>query len=217
MRFDCAQIEERLSDYLDGMLGPEEAREFSAHADSCSRCAPLVKSVSGVVSRMRALEPVEAPPQLISKILEQTLGPGAEKQGWRAWFGWLPVLWRPRFAMGAISVFATFFLLIQASGTHATRFNVAALSPVNLYHSADRQAHLIYARSAKFVNDLRVVYEIQSRLRPDQTPAPQEPAPAPPANPQQKSEREHKPGQSANHDVTLLADACAEPPVRSSP
>ena len=37
--------------------------------------------------------------------------------------------------------------------------------------SANRQAHLAYARGAKFVNDLRVVYEIQSRLQPEQEPA----------------------------------------------
>jgi TFIIF-interacting CTD phosphatase-like protein len=33
--------------------------------------------------------------------------------------------------------------------------------------NADRQAHLVFARSAKFVSDLRVVYEIQTRLRQD--------------------------------------------------
>jgi len=36
-----------------------------------------------------------------------------------------------------------------------------------MYHNADRQAHLVYARGTKFVSDLRVVYEIQSRLRQD--------------------------------------------------
>ncbi len=41
---------------------------------------------------------------------------------------------------------------------------LADLAPATIYHNADRQAHLIYARSTKFVSDLRVVYEIQSRM-----------------------------------------------------
>jgi hypothetical protein len=52
--------------------------------------------------------------------------------------------------------------------------------------TANRQAHLTYARGAKFVNDLRVVYEIQSRL--GSQPEPQS-APQPPTqNPQDKSQ-----------------------------
>ena len=44
---------------------------------------------------------------------------------------------------------------------------MADLSPASVFHNADRQAHLVYARGTKFVSDLRVVYEIQSRLRQD--------------------------------------------------
>ena len=33
----------------------------------------------------------------------------------------------------------------------------------------DRRAHLAYAHTSKFVSDLRVVYEIQSRLNQDNT------------------------------------------------
>jgi len=38
---------------------------------------------------------------------------------------------------------------------------------VNVYRNTDRQAHLAYARSTKYFSDLRVVYEIQSKLRQD--------------------------------------------------
>ena len=36
-----------------------------------------------------------------------------------------------------------------------------------MYRNANRQAHLVYARSSKFVSDLRVVYEIQARWHED--------------------------------------------------
>ncbi|MGB9466199.1 MAG: hypothetical protein WBR10_13905, partial [Candidatus Acidiferrum sp.] len=53
------------------------------------------------------------------------------------------------------------------SGFSLRKPKLADLSPVNVYRNADRQAHLVYARSTKFVSDLRVVYEIQSRLNKD--------------------------------------------------
>lgn len=202
MPWTCAQIEERLSDYLDEALSQEEAREFSAHASTCSRCAPLLKSVSSVVGRMRAMEPIEIPPRLIANIIGETSR--AEKKR-RGWLGWIRPVWQPRFAMGAATVFATFLIVF---GMGPARLRKADLSPVSLYHSANRHAHLAYARGAKFVNDLRVVYEIQSRLRPEASPAPapeeREPATPPSANPQQKSQ-DHRPGRSANQNITLMA------------
>jgi hypothetical protein len=41
---------------------------------------------------------------------------------------------------------------------------VADLNPVNIYRSINRQAQLTYASGMRFVNDLRLVYEIRSRL-----------------------------------------------------
>ncbi len=202
MPWTCAQIEERLSDYLDGALLRDDEKEFSAHVRTCSTCAPLVKSVSGVVGRMRAMEPVEIPPRLISQILDQTSRARSTPR-WR-WLGWIQPLWQPRLVMGAATVFATCLIVFFTLGPK--RLQRADLSPVSLYRSADRHAHLMYGRGVKFVNDLRVVYEIQSRLRPEATPAPapQEPVNPPSSNPQQKSQ-DHRGGRSSNRNVTLLA------------
>jgi hypothetical protein len=41
------------------------------------------------------------------------------------------------------------------------------LAPSNIYRNTNRQVHLAYARGTKYISDLRVVYEIQSRLRQD--------------------------------------------------
>src|SRR5580692_6289448 len=144
--WNCAQTEERLSDYLDGILSSAAAAEFSAHASSCDDCGKLVAQVGGLVHQLRALDALEVPPQLIPKILEGTLGPRR-------------------------------------------------------------------ARSAKFVNDLRVVYEIQTRLQPDAEPSPSStPAPAPPqnsqppsVNPQEKSQTSPHPGHSQSRNGTMLA------------
>ncbi len=200
VNWTCTQTEERLSDYLDGLLAGEERREFDLHVAACSRCAPLVRQVSGLVGRLRALEPLEVPPQLVPAILDQTLGPRKEKkEGRSGLFGWLRPVWQPRFAMGAVTVMATLLILLQALGVRPSALTASDFNPTNLYRNANRHAHLVYARGAKFVNDLRVVYEIQSRLRLESPPVPaSEPEATPPQpNPQQKTERDGKPGRSA--------------------
>ncbi len=91
--WNCARTEERLSDYLDGILSPAEAAEFSAHAGGCDACGKLVAQVGGLVHQMRALDALETPPQLIPKILESTLGPRRKQSaGWQRWFALGPAI-----------------------------------------------------------------------------------------------------------------------------
>ncbi len=167
MTWTCEQTEARLSDYLDGLFQPAEQTAFDLHVNSCERCTPLVAGVSRLVGGLHSLEQIETPPRLVYAVLNQTLGPRAAKKGWRAAFGWLNGLASPRFAYYGVSVAATMLILLTAVGFSWRKPKLADLSPVNLYHSADRHAHLVYARSTKFVSDLRVVYEIQSRLNKD--------------------------------------------------
>jgi anti-sigma factor RsiW len=213
MDWNCVLTEERLSDYLGGLLSPGEAAAFSAHANACDQCAKRVAQVSGLMRRMQQLEPLEAPPELISKILHSTIGPRTEKQKWNRWFTWLPALWQPRFVMGAATVVATLLIVIYTAGLSPAKLRKANLSPANVLRSANRQVHLTYARSAKFVNDLRVVYEIQSRLQPESEPQPNAaPEPAPPQNlqpssknPQEKSQSGPHPGHTQTRTGVLLA------------
>jgi Putative zinc-finger len=198
MDWNCTLTEERLSDYLEGKLSPPEAAAFSTHMTNCANCAETVAQVSGLVNQMHKFEMVEEPPQLIVKILDATLGPRTQKKSWRQWFGWISVVWQPRFAMGLAAAVASLVIVSYAAGLTPAKLKKADLSPTNVLRSANRQAHLTYARGAKFVNDLRVVYEIQSKLQPEPEPMPvSNPAPSPqeennaiPPNstPQQKSQ-----------------------------
>lgn len=168
MNWNCEQTELRLSDYLDGLLvDPVERREMDAHVRSCSHCTGLLRSVSHAVRSLRALEELEEPPRLVYNILDQTLGARERVSGWRAVVGWVRGLASPRFAYGVLSVGATFIVVLGASGFSFRKPKLADLRPASIYRNADRQVHLVYARSTKFVSDLRVVYEIQSRLSKD--------------------------------------------------
>jgi anti-sigma factor RsiW len=163
MTWTCEQTEARLSDYLDGFLQPAEQAAFDLHVNTCDRCTPLVAGVSHVLGAMHSLVQVEPSPGLVNSILTATLGP----QSWRSTKRWLRGFQSPRFVYSMASVAATFLVILTASGFSFKKPKLADLAPATIYRNADRQVHLVYARSAKFVGDLRVVYEIQSRLRQD--------------------------------------------------
>src|SRR6202048_2677860 len=154
MSWTCEQTEARLSDYLDGVLNPAEIAEFSAHVPSCARCAPLVASVSELLTGLHGMEQIEAPPRLVYSILDKTLGPRESVTGWRAMLGWVRGAACLRFAYGALSVAATLIIFVTASGFNWRHPKVADLQPATVYRNADRTAHLYYANSAKFVNNL---------------------------------------------------------------
>jgi hypothetical protein len=211
MTWDCTITEERLSEALDGMLSREEGAAYTAHLAGCLHCQELAGQVGAMLEHIHGLEMVPEPPQLSEKILQATLGPREQKHGWRQWFGWTASLWRPRFVMGAVTVAASLLIVIHASGITPGKFRRLDLNPVNLLRTANRQAHLSYARSVKFVNDLRVVYEIQSRLEPAQEPsiAPSQPTepPSKPSspNPQEKSEKKQPRDRSQLRNRTMFA------------
>jgi anti-sigma factor RsiW len=160
MKWTCEQTEARLSDYLDGFLQPGEQTAFDLHVNGCERCTPLVANVSHLLSTLRTLERVDPSPKFEEAILAATLGP----QSWRKAKRWLRGLQSPRFVYSAVSVAATILALLMASGFSFRKPKLADLRPATIYRNTNSQAHLVYARSAKFVSDLRVVYEIQTRL-----------------------------------------------------
>lgn len=217
MTWDCTITEARLSEALDGILSREESAAYSAHLSTCAHCQELAGEVGAVLDRLHRLEMVSEPSLLAERILEATLGPSQQKHGWRRWFGWTNGLWQPRFAMGAVTVAASLLIVFHASGISPRKLRRLDLNPVTLLRAANRQAHMTYARGAKFINDLRVVYEIQSRLEPAQepsiTPSPStEPQSQPSSpNPQEKSEKKQPRDKSQLQARTMFAVVLPSP------
>src|SRR5713226_8555408 len=157
MNWTCEQTKARLSDYLDGLFQPAEQSAFNLHMNTCERCAPLVAGVAHALGGLYALEPVEPPAQLENAILTATLG----APSWRNARRWLRSLQSPRFVYSLASVTATLVVILTASGFSFRKPKLAELRATTIYRNADRHMHVMYARSVKFVSDLRVVYEIQ--------------------------------------------------------
>ena len=215
MEWNCTLTESRLSDYLDGTLTREEAAAFSAHAATCADCAKLVAAVSGLVTQMRGIEPVAVPSTLATRIINATSGPRKETSSWKNWFAWAPALLHPRFLMGVGTVAATVLILLYTTAGSPVHWKHADLSPATVLRTANRQAHLTFAKSAKFVNDLRVVYEIQTRLQPEAEP-PQMPREEKqsPSKPQEKSQTSPNPGHSQARSGAMLASLAGAIPAQ---
>jgi len=173
MNWTCEQTEVRLSDYLDGLLQPVEQSAFNMHVNTCEKCAPLVAAVARTLGGLYALEQVEPPAELESAILTATIG----APSWRGLRHWLKSLQSPRFVYSMASVAATLIIILSASGFSFRKPKLAELRPATIYRKANINAHQAYAQSVKFVSDLRVVYEIQTRLNEnEQSPATREQA-----------------------------------------
>ena len=164
MSWSCLNTEERLTDYLEGQIDATERAQLEAHLAECAGCRQLAAQVRTLAARLPRLEPEVEPTWLVYRILEATTGAmqGKRENTWKRLFAGLLA---PRFALGLGSVAATLFILFQALGINPKKVSAADFNPVNLYRAADRQVHLTYANGVRFVNDLRVVYEIRSRLQ----------------------------------------------------
>jgi anti-sigma factor RsiW len=193
MTWTCDQVEARLSDYLEGLLQMPERAAFDEHVQNCAECAPLLASVSSLVGELRSMDELEVPPQLVYSILDRTLGPQQKVSGWQAFRNFVRGFAAPKFAYGAASVMATFVILAGASGVSLRKPKLADLRPTTVVRNVQRKAVLTYASGVKYVSDLRVVYEIQSRLRQEKElqVAPEENTP--------NSTPEKQPGQTDDH------------------
>jgi Putative zinc-finger len=213
MTWTCDQIETQLSDYLEGLLQPPERAAFEAHVNTCPECAPLLAGVRNLITELYSMEEAEAPPQLVYSILDKTLGPRETVSAWQAFRKLLAGFATPKFTYSVASVVATLIIVLSASGISLRKPKLTDLHPVNVYRNTDRRLHIAYAGTVKYVSDLRVVYEIQSRLRQDQNElqvAPEDNAPkTPPEKPNDDHTRvQPKQQNRANelaHQVEMLA------------
>jgi anti-sigma factor RsiW len=220
MTWTCDQIEARLSDYLEGVLNTAEVAEFEAHAKGCAECAPLVANVRSLLGQMQSMSAVVVPPLLVYSILDRTLGPREKVTTWQAIRNFVRGMATPKFAYGTASVMATCFIVLSASGLSLRKPKLADLHPASMYRNVDRSAHLAYARTVKYVSDMRVVYEIQSKLRQESqlevTPEEHAPSAAPEKKPGQSDDQTHtqpKQQNRANEVARQVEMLAAEFPV----
>jgi anti-sigma factor RsiW len=167
---NCAELEILLCDYLDGTLGAEAKAQVEAHLAQCSGCAQMARDVQAATGFMERVAEVEPPPELLTRILfewrstnpVQTRQPG----GLRRLFGWIlhPEL-QPRFVMGCAMTILSVAIVLQAIGVSSSGLKSATMNPAVIWRRVDDQLDRGWQKTAKFYQNMRLVYEIQTQLR----------------------------------------------------
>jgi hypothetical protein len=161
---NCAELEELICDYVDGTLTSARKAEVERHLEACPACAEVARDCAAALAFMDRAADVEPPPELITRILFDapwTRKAPAKDRGWLRKLV-APVL-QPRFAMGMAMTILSFSILSRYVPMQQLR--AADLRPSEVWATLDDRAQRAYARSLKYYENLKVVYQIQTLLR----------------------------------------------------
>ncbi len=65
----CPDLEILLAEYVDGTLPAEVKSALESHLAACADCRELARDAAGAVAFMERTAAVEAPPELVTRIL----------------------------------------------------------------------------------------------------------------------------------------------------
>jgi hypothetical protein len=165
----CAELEILLCDYVDGTLRAEERTALESHLAGCSACAQLAKDVAGVTAFIETVAPAEPPAELLTRILHElpTGRPATEKRSW--WWkltgGWVHAILQPRYVMGMAMTVLSFSMIARFAHIEPRQLHPSDLDPVKIWAGIDDRTHRMWDRTMKYYDNLRLVIEIQSRLK----------------------------------------------------
>jgi anti-sigma factor RsiW len=167
----CAELEILLCDYADGALSAAERTALEAHLADCKACAELAADVAGVAAFLERVPQIDPPPELLTRIVHHAprgAQPIAEERPswWRRFFGgWVEGVLQPRYAMGMAMTVLSLAMLARFAHIEPRPLRASDLDPVKAWQTVDDRAHRIWDRAVKYYDNLRLVIEIQSRLK----------------------------------------------------
>lgn len=171
----CVEFDALLADALDGTLGGTKRVRFDAHRASCAACASMFEETQAGLSWLKALPEADPPAGFAERILLATTGVHAQAKAQAAegWMDrvrgfvkqsfrpvWTTVL-QPRFAMSFGMAFFSITLVLNVAGV-----KVSSLSRLDLRPSAIKRSYYeASGRVVKYYENLRFVYELETRVR----------------------------------------------------
>jgi hypothetical protein len=178
----CGQWETLLTDALDGLLRPEDEATFTAHMASCTACSALFDEARRGREWLEFLAPdPEVPVGLLEKILAET-GPG-KASGPRlagnsgavlpvmpAWQqpGFMAAIRRfaePRLMMTAAMAFFSIALTLNLTGVRLANVKFSDMRPAAVRSYMERRWTMASTPVVRYYDHLRLVYEVESRMR----------------------------------------------------
>lgn len=171
MAMNCTQFEAALADYLDGAIAPAGRSAVDEHAAACAGCREFMQDAAAGARLLASAPDIAVPPDLITRIAYQApngrLRHPLDKPGLLTRIGakWLQPLLQPRFAMGMAMTVLSFAMLQKCTGIQVQRIQVSDLSPLRIWNGFDDKLMRTKDRAIKYYENVRLVYEIESRLR----------------------------------------------------
>ncbi len=161
---NCADFEIVLCDYMDGTLESSRRQEFEKHMSECVTCAEFARDVMGAVAFIERVEEVKPPTELLTRITFAIPSSKTPKE-MRSWFsGPLHAIFQPRFVMGMAMTILSFSMLGRFAGIEVRQLKPADLTPSKIWAAADDKVHRTWQRAVKYYDNLKLVYEVQTRL-----------------------------------------------------
>jgi hypothetical protein len=170
----CIEWEALLADALDGALHGTKLAAFESHQQNCPTCAAQYQEAVAGMHWLKGLEEVEVPRNLVHNIMVHTVGaqPVPREKVVTAGEGWwsklkgrvsplfAPVV-TPRFAMSFGMAFFSITMLLNVAGFHVSDLKHADLTAKGL----QKTYYTTQARVVRYYENIRLVYEIESRVR----------------------------------------------------
>jgi anti-sigma factor RsiW len=167
----CTELESILADYLDGTLANSERAALELHAAECASCREFMAEVTSGANLLKGLQEIEPPPALVTRIayqapLGRVLDPFERQTPWSRFVRkWLQPVLQPRLVMGMAMTVLSFTMLERCTGVKVERVQAADLSPVRIWGGMEMKTVRLKDRMLKYYENLRVVYEVEARLR----------------------------------------------------
>src|SRR5207248_1920457 len=178
-RMSCSEFDALLSQAIDRTMAGDKLASFEAHGRVCQLCGPLLHEAEEGRSWLKSLAEVEPPPELVNNILLQTTGvvsgtrhatgkldTGSWTGRLREWAGVIgsPIVAmarQPRFAMSFGMAFFTLSVTLSLAGVKLSDLRHLDLRP----SAVRRNYYETQGRVVKYYENIRFVYEIESRVR----------------------------------------------------
>lgn len=183
-RMKCGEFEVLLAEALDNAdanassLAADVREDFAAHGRSCAICGPLWKEAREGMLLLRSLEEVEPPRNLVHNILaattmKQARAESAEKPEKRGWLDRLRAGMRPslaglmhsRFATSFAMAFFSLSLTLTLAGVKISDVKKVDWHPSALSKNVVLGFTHVEAKVTSYYENLRLVYEVQARVR----------------------------------------------------
>jgi hypothetical protein len=192
----CDEWESLLADAMDGALSVTDQEAFDRHMAECALCSQMWKETERGRAWMQYLaEEPEVPAGLLNKILARTSEGAASstaapvlslpaRPAWQRVV--LPAarqMVEPRLLMTAAMAFFSIALTLNLTGIRLSELRAQDFQPSRLKATLTRQFYSTNAQVTKYYENLRLVYEMESRVRELRRTTESTPAPAPQSGP----------------------------------